>query len=94
MRHLVSGVVHKDVNFAELLNASSNDLLAMPLFLDVSRYRDYAPSCFLNDPRGFSRVLMFVKVGDNYISALTSERDGDRASDATIRSGNDRYTPH
>jgi hypothetical protein len=85
---LVSRVIHEDVNSTKFLNASSDDLYAMALVLNVARnYQSSVPS-IPNYAGRLVGVVMRIKVRADDISTFTSEGDRYRSTYATIRSGN------
>jgi len=83
VRPLESGVVDQDVQPPELVYSATNQTLAVRFVGDVAGH-GLAPGLG-HQPRGLLRVTVFAQVGDQHISPLTREGQGDRPADAAVR---------
>jgi hypothetical protein len=86
-RGLVGGVVHEDVDPAQLHNGLLDELATMLGRLDVARYENSLPPGLFNPARRLSRVLILVEIGDQDFGALACEGDRNRPPDPAVASG-------
>ena len=87
---LLGGVVHQDVDAAELLDGALDRLPAEHLVADVAGEQERLASLCLDQARGLLRVVVFFQIEDRDQRALARHRDRDRAADAAVAAGDDR----
>ena len=74
MSHLVGGVVHQDVDPAEFLDSSRDDVTAMLRIGYVASDEDGPAAGILDEPGGLLRVVVLLQIGDQDIAALPARR--------------------
>src|SRR5581483_1244331 len=90
LRVLLGGIVHQDVERAELLLGAAHRLEAKTLVGDVAGDQHAAAALGLDQTLGLLRVLVLVQIDDRHMRALAREVHGDRATDAAVAAGDQR----
>src|SRR4051794_23736670 len=87
---LLAGVVDENVEPAEFVHGSVDDLLAELLVAEVAGDQNRAATFLLDDLLRLLCIVMFAEVGDGDVGAFASEQRGDSAADAAVRTGDQR----
>jgi hypothetical protein len=87
---LLAGVVDQHVEPPERVDDLLHRRLAEILVAKVAGDEDRALPLGLDDLLGLRGVVMFAKIEDGDVGALTRIEGGDRSADAAIGAGDDR----
>jgi hypothetical protein len=91
LRHLVGGVVHQQVDAAELVHGALHERLAVLLVGDVAGREHRRPAGLSHQPRRLLPVLLLgLEVGQHDVGALAGEGDRDGAADAGVAARDER----
>jgi len=87
MAALERGVVHKDIDFAESLDAFPDDVLAVFLAADIAGQAKGLAAGFGDEALGFCSVFLLVEIRDHHVGALAGEGKRHGPADAAIGAG-------
>ena len=91
---LIGGIVHQQVQAAELLDGPAHDVFAGLLGTDVSRQGDGLAAGFLDQLDHFLSVGFFGRVVvDGHIRPFPGKGDGHGAADAAVAAGDEGLAP-
>ena len=84
---LLAGVVDEDVEPAQLVDRLLDRAFAERLVADIAGDGDRLAALLLDDVLGELGVLMFAKIEDSDVRALTRKQSRHCAADAAVRPG-------
>ena len=88
---LVGSVVYQNVYAAQFVYCRLDDGSAMVSLLKVARDHDRLATFLFNEILDLLGIFIFAQIRDQHIGALSSISDRDRASDAAVAAGDDRF---
>lgn len=90
---LESGIVHEDIELAEVFQALPHKMAAVIIARNIAWKDDGLASRLINPARGLIGALVFTQIGNRDIGAFARESDGDRPADAGIGTGDQCHLP-
>ena len=79
---LLAGVVHEDVDSAQLRDHLAHQFAREIRIADIARNGDCTAPLGFDQANGFLRILMLIQIGDSDIGALLGETDGNSAANS------------
>ena len=90
LRMLLGGVVHQDVEPAELFDRLLDGAPAKCLAADVAADQEALGAVLFDAALGFLGVLGFFEIDDRHVGAFAGEVQRHRAADAAVAAGDER----
>ena len=90
LRVLLGGVVHENVEAAELFHGLVDNATADLFVADIARQQDAFSAMLLDALPRLLRIAIFLEIVDRHVGAFLGEGDRHRTADAAVAAGDER----